>query len=360
MSSSGLLSLIGWTFLPNQIAGWLQSIYYGITIRAGEQRPIPGTQRYVIHRRRIQMIVIVLYLAFTIFEADWQLRREGDFYTTLGVLPNADERAIQSRFRKLTILHHPDKATTAEAQSAAESYFVTLKLARDTLTDSARRFAYDRFGPEVIEWRHCTTVRDYVFAGVRRTIPFYVSVGLGMLALGFFGYLEWGKYWRYVTFAAICALEVHIITRPILPRLITRLVNPVVNTMSGRSPYLPFQVLQLARKIAFTVFIALSQLGPLLHEPTATGQLNSDALQQRQLNRLANAVKLADQETVRLLSLDVTPFSADEQGMQALRNGLQEWLVQNTIRSDPTVRDAVGRALVKRRQGAPAGARGTR
>ncbi|KAL9078563.1 MAG: hypothetical protein Q9157_002521 [Trypethelium eluteriae] len=67
--------------------------------------------------------------------------------------------------------------------------------------------------------------------------------------------------------------------------------------MSGRSPYLPFQVLQLARKIAFTVFIALSQLGPLLHEPTATGQLNSDALQQRQLNRLANAVKLADQET---------------------------------------------------------------
>lgn len=49
------------------------------------------------------MIVIVLYLLFTIFEADWQLRRQGDFYTILGVLPSADERVIQSRFRKLYV-----------------------------------------------------------------------------------------------------------------------------------------------------------------------------------------------------------------------------------------------------------------
>ena len=93
-----------------------------------------------------------------------------------------------------TIIHHPDKANTPEAQAAAESYFVTLKIARDTLTDAAKRFAYDRFGPEMVEWQHCTTIRDYVFAGLRRMVPFYASVGLGMLALGFFGYLEWGKY----------------------------------------------------------------------------------------------------------------------------------------------------------------------
>ena len=64
---------------------------------------MPGTPRYVTHRRRIQMFVIILYLLFTIFEADWQLRREGDFYTTLGVPPDADERRIQSRFRKLYV-----------------------------------------------------------------------------------------------------------------------------------------------------------------------------------------------------------------------------------------------------------------
>ncbi|KAI9658249.1 MAG: hypothetical protein M1821_002382 [Bathelium mastoideum] len=360
MSGSGLLSLIGWTFLPNQIAGLLQNVYYGITIRAGEPRPMPGTLRYVTHRRRIQMLVIVLYLLFTIFEADWQLRREGDFYTTLGVLPNVDERTIQSRFRKLTLIHHPDKATTAEAQSAAESYFVALKLARDTLTDPAKRFAYDRFGPEMVEWRHCTTIQDYVFAGLKRMVPYYISVGLGMLLLGFFGYLQWGKYWRYVTFAAVCALEINLITRPALPRIITNMIDPVVNTMSGRPPYLPFQVLQLARKIALTVFIALSQLGPLLRQPSAVGQTSDGASQQRQLDRLAAAVNMAEQESSRLLQLDLTPFASDEQARQGLRNGLQEWLVQNTIRSNPTVRDAMGRALAKRREGVPAGAKGAR
>ena len=93
-----------------------------------------------------------------------------------------------------TVLHHPDKATTTEAQAAAESYFVTLKLARDTLTNSAKRFAYDRFGPEIVDWQHCTTVRDYVLAGSKRMIPYYTSVGLGMVALGLFGYLQWGTY----------------------------------------------------------------------------------------------------------------------------------------------------------------------
>ena len=50
------------------------------------------------------MIVIILYLLFTIFEADWQLRQQGDFYTALGVPPDADERTIQSKFRKLYVL----------------------------------------------------------------------------------------------------------------------------------------------------------------------------------------------------------------------------------------------------------------
>ena len=166
--------------------------------------------------------------------------------------------------------------------------------------------------------------------------------------------------WRYVTFAAICALEVHLITRPALPSIVTNFIDPVVNTIPGRPPYLPFQVLQLARKIALTVFIALSQLGPLLRDPRAPNRISDEASQQRQLDRLAAAVNLAEQESSRLLSLDVTPFAFDEQARQGLRQGLRKWLVQNTIRSDPKVRDAVGRALAKRREGVPAGAKGAR
>ncbi|KAI9695151.1 MAG: hypothetical protein M1820_008857 [Bogoriella megaspora] len=374
--SSQLLSLIGWSFLPNTIAGWVQSAYYGITIRAGEPRPTPGSPQYVKHRRRIQILVITLYLLFTVYEADWQLRRDGDYYSSLGVSPGAEERAIQSRFRRLyehlfpthsplliahrTVLHHPDKATTPEAEAASEALFVKLKAARDTLSDPAKRFAYDRFGTEMLKWQDCTTIREYVFKGLYRIAPYYVSVGLFMLLMSFFGYLEWGKYWRWITFAAVCTLELHVVTRPELPTIIPKVIDPVVNVISGRPPYLPFQVISLARKITLTAFIAFAQLGPLLRDPISKSSGNKEAVQQRQLDRLTVAVRNMDMEAARLLGLDISPFAHDEPGMKELRGALQEWLVQNTIRSDPIVRNAVGTAFAKRRQEAPAGARGNR
>ncbi len=62
-------------------------------------------------------------------------------------------------------------------------------------------------------------------------------------------------------------------------------------------------------------------------------------------------------ETQRLLALEMTPIVGDEAGQNDMKGRVREWLVQNTIRSDPEVRDAMGRAMAKRRIGAPAGAR---
>lgn len=49
----------------------------------------------------IQIAVIVLYLLYTIYEADYQLVREGDFYTLLGVPHDVGDKALQSKFRRL-------------------------------------------------------------------------------------------------------------------------------------------------------------------------------------------------------------------------------------------------------------------
>ena len=64
-----------------------------------------------------------------------------------------------------------------------------------------------------------------------------------------------------------------------------------------------------------------------------------------------------DFETARLLSLETTPFANNQGIAKELKERVKTWLVTNTIRADPEVRDAVGRALGKRRSGAPAGAR---
>ena len=62
-------------------------------------------------------------------------------------------------------------------------------------------------------------------------------------------------------------------------------------------------------------------------------------------------------ETQRLLALEMAPIVGDEAGQNDLKGRVREWLVQNTIRADPEVRDAMGRAMAKRRMGAPSGAR---
>ncbi len=62
-------------------------------------------------------------------------------------------------------------------------------------------------------------------------------------------------------------------------------------------------------------------------------------------------------EAGRLLAMDMAPFAGDEPGTKELSGKVREWLVNNTIRSDPEVRDAMGRAVAKRRTGVPSGAR---
>lgn len=56
-------------------------------------------------------------------------------------------------------------------------------------------------------------------------------------------------------------------------------------------------------------------------------------------------------EVGRLLQLEMSPLVGDEQGMGELRGKVREWLVTNTIRADPEVRDAMGRVLQRRRGG---------
>ncbi|KAL2351485.1 hypothetical protein BJ546DRAFT_852636 [Cryomyces antarcticus] len=357
--SNNLLSIAGWYILPNLATGWIQSIYYGIAIRAGDPKPQPGSPNFIRDQRRIHIAVILAYLLYTIYEADWQIRQAGDFYQALGVSPDVDDKALQSRFRRLTVLHHPDKIALSDKRPAAEAYFLHLKQARDTLIDPAKRFAYDRLGSDMLECKHCSTIRDYLDFGAKSIYPYYVGGGLFMILLYFLGHAQWGPYWRFLAFAFLAVLELHTITRPTFPAIIERLLNAVFAAVTVHPPYLPFQLLTLARKVVITLFIALNQLGPLIQpRRNPIAQQDPDAAQQQQIHRLELLAKATDQEATRLLGLDLAPFAADEQAMNTVKGGLKEWLVQNTIRGDPEVRNAVGRVMERRRAGVPAGARG--
>lgn len=300
------------------------------------------------------------YLLYTIYEADHDLQRQGDFYQDLSVPYSATDREIKSRFRRMAAIHHPDKVGN---NGAGDNYFVHLKMAQDTLLNPAKRFAYERFGPEVVDWQRCSSIRDYLTNGIQALLPYYVGTAILMYVLGFLGYMDWGKYWRWITLLILCVFELHTVSRPTFPYIVDKYLNPFLTTFTKHPPYLPFQLISMARKICITMHIAFSQIGPMLSppEPSAVPTNSTpEAHLQEQLNRLDGATQALDTEVGRLMGMEMSPFVGDAQAVSGVKNKVKEWLVQNTIRNDPEVRDAMGTLFKKRRADAPAGARGNR
>jgi len=73
---------------------------------------------------------------------------KADYYETLGVTKNADEKELKSAFRKLAMQFHPDKNP---GDAEAEHRFKEIGEAYETLKDPQKRAAYDRFGHAAFE-----------------------------------------------------------------------------------------------------------------------------------------------------------------------------------------------------------------
>lgn len=303
------------------------------------------------------MLVVTLYLLYTIYEADYDIRKESHFYADLGLSLDAGDKDVKSRFRRLAAVHHPDKAGGTESAD----WFLHLKVGAETLQDAAKRFAYQRFGPDVIRWTKCTTVRDYVQRGVTTSILPHYGVGIiTIYVLGLFGYMEFGKFYRWITILTLCLLELHTVTRPHFPPFLN-VCNTILTIISSHPPYLPFQMLALARKLTITIYVAMSQIGPLLqehmHPDSQRAEANEEKALHTGLDRLRAMAAALDSETSRLMEMELAPFKGDPAQAANLQGKMRKWLVQNTIRADPMVRDALGRSIHKRRTDAPPSAR---
>ncbi|CAK7209064.1 hypothetical protein SCUCBS95973_000324 [Sporothrix curviconia] len=80
-------------------------------------------------------------------EADVLLRRSKikDYYKVIGVPRDADERQIKSAYRKLSKLHHPDKAVKQGlTKEAAEKKMAEINEAYEVLSDPELRARFDR------------------------------------------------------------------------------------------------------------------------------------------------------------------------------------------------------------------------
>ena len=360
----------------------MQKVYYGITVRAGTPQPHPGTAIHARDRRRIQILVVSLYLVYTIYEADHVLRtRQPNYYQLLSLPATATEREVKSRLRRLAALHHPDKTAPRSSSNGqldgSHNFFIVLQLAAETLADPAKRFAYERFGPVVHAWKlgregkGLTTIKDFMTNGLTLQIPYYLAGAAGMYLLSALGYLRHAQWWRWTFFAVVFAFELFVVTRSGFPKILTDAINPFFELLASvtnkttrqQSPaYLPFQLVALVRHISVTTYIAFNQLGPLLRQANyiPEGKQEEERALEHGLEGLEQSVAALDAAAGRLVDMEMTPFVGDTEALGSLKGKVRDWLVQNTVRADPLVKDSIGASMRKRRLDAPHGIRGTK
>jgi hypothetical protein len=181
---------------------------------------------------------------------------------------------------------------------------------------------------------------------------YYIGTGTALVLLSVFGQLQAGKFWRYLVMAALFVIELYVMTRPQFPTTLSKFVNPILIATNARPPYLPFQMLELLRKIAVTSFIAMAQLGPLVKGPQPASPEGSVVTAQ-QVDRLEALSRATDQEVTRLMGLELAPFASEDPSMSSLRGSLKEWLIHNTVQNNPDVKSAMNSVFARRRGEGP-------
>ena len=73
-----------------------------------------------------------------------------DYYKTLGVEKNADEKEIKKAYRRLARQHHPD---VNPGDKAAEARFKEINEANEVLSDTEKRRKYDELGQSYQRWQ---------------------------------------------------------------------------------------------------------------------------------------------------------------------------------------------------------------
>ena len=141
-------------------------------------------------------------------------------------------------------------------------------------------------------------------------------------------------------------LEIYTVSRPYFPTILTTFINPTLSGTFSEPKLLPFQFLILARKVNVAIFIAIAQLGS--HFQSADATAHNDSVPLGALAHLEHMARSTEVEAARLLDLNMAPFASNTVAVKNLKERVREWLVQNTIKADPVVREAVGSAMQQR------------
>ncbi|EIN06592.1 DnaJ-domain-containing protein [Punctularia strigosozonata HHB-11173 SS5] len=304
-SASAILRLTGWSYIPDLATRQLLSVFHRVypNIFHGPA-PAPRTPQYVLHYRLTFAVVVLGYLSYNFIEASSTMRP--NFYELLGVGPDADETALKQAFRSFARRNHPDRVG-----SQGEALFVEVRDAYEALKDPIKRFAYDRFGADVLSWSKCTTVREYLRHGLMQASGFHIVTGVILLLMGAVGKPSPVAFWRYILFFALFASELTLLLGPSpspasSPLASEASISPSGNLLTYLFPRrVPYQHVLFLHQIFMFMSVALSRVAPVLFPGMLDdGKLDTKVLVQM-LERIASLTKGLNHEAMMMLHTEL-------------------------------------------------------
>ncbi|KAJ7935295.1 DnaJ-domain-containing protein [Mycena leptocephala] len=295
-----LLGMVGWAFIPHQATKQaLKILHYVMYTYLHIPAPPAGTFEYQRHYRYTFAVVVLGYLIYTMIQGSNSMLP--NYYEILGVSPTADENALKLAFRQFAKKYHPDRVGPQ-----GQTLFIAVRDAFEALKNPTVRFAYDRFGPDVLGWSHCSTTGEYLRHGLTQSIGYHVVTGVVLVFWTAIGETSPVAFWRYLLYFSLLASELSLLLSP-SPSLSPSgllLGNPADSPTHRTILHMIFprrvayQHILFLHQLFLFMSIALSRVAPQFF-PDAT------KITEAMTHRLLQLVSAADRETSQLLHVEL-------------------------------------------------------
>ncbi|KAI0034836.1 hypothetical protein K488DRAFT_44562, partial [Vararia minispora EC-137] len=243
-------SIVGWSLIPNFATRLLlQALDFVFP------RPLSQQQR----ARQFRMVYAFVVLSYLFYNfVDAMLSVPPSFYERLGVTPEADENSIKLAFRAFARRNHPDRVG-----AAGTAVFVAVRSGYDALMNPTKRWAYDRFGPDVLDCITCMTEGDFLYHGLISSLGFHIASSITLLCFYAFSGHSKTTFWRCIIYTALAAGEYAFIFG-IKPSMRTPYDDPL-NVFEYMVPTrVPFQHVKFLHHAFVFLSVALSRVFPVL------------------------------------------------------------------------------------------------
>ncbi|KAG6865112.1 hypothetical protein C0991_005012 [Blastosporella zonata] len=295
-----LLSLAGWSMVPDFVTKHLLSMLHRFAIF-----PMPRVQATYRKQYALTFACVVLgYLSYNLIDSARSM--PPNFYQILSVEPNVDEQGLKAAFRQFAKKNHPDRPGVGRD---GEELFIMVRDVYEALKNPVVRFAYDRFGPDVLLWsKTCTTPREYIRRGLMQSSGYHIFVGAALTFWSFVGSSGPNpvSFWRNLLYATLFVAEISLILSP-SPSTLSNSTPALKGLLTTYITHTPLHtlfphrlihqhILFLHQLFVFLSF-ALSRVVPVLISAFSLENTLSPTQTQELAQQILQLASIADRET---------------------------------------------------------------